>query len=275
MSALWSCMRRAWILVVVPRRALGNGEDEDEADQIDPETFDAADDVLSVKQLRGLHGHMDMDGDGELSLSEVLLYAESIGQRLALNDVDVVFAEVDSSKDGKVDLVEHMLDMHTFDNASLELEIMKFEAADVNKDRHLEKHEFIRLLYMEMQGEVLSVVTKDTMRMRDKDGNGMLTPVEFWQAHETFGKGVDVSEEDMADFKALDANSDGLISLEELRLWESGKFYTQRAMKRMFKVADRDANARLSADELANARDELYFEDAQYNLLQWAAHHEL
>lgn len=79
----------------------------------------------------------------------------------------------------------------------------------------------------------------------------------------------------MVDFQKLDVDGDGKLDMNELREWESGRFHTEQAMKKLFEIADADNDMHLTADELAKAREQIAISDAQYHLIEWSEHYEL
>jgi len=60
-----------------------------------------------------------------------------------------------------------------------------------------------------------------------------------------------------------------------LRAWESGRFHTEDAMKKLFDVADNNGDMHITGEELVEAREAIAASDAQYHLIEWAEHHEL
>eukprot|EP00927_Polykrikos_kofoidii_P003111 TRINITY_DN1122_c0_g3_i2.p1 TRINITY_DN1122_c0_g3~~TRINITY_DN1122_c0_g3_i2.p1 ORF type:complete len:281 (+),score=74.52 TRINITY_DN1122_c0_g3_i2:81-923(+) len=278
-----SAVRRwIWLSVVVTRAWHGNADDD--AVAFDDQEID--EDSLNAEQLRGLHKHMDADGDGQLSFEETLQYAKGVTRSLAEKDIKAVIEEVDTSKDGLVSLEEHMADIQDLAQGGdeeemnelphrMEIEKAKFLAADENQDQHLQAHEVASLFYPETHDGVLSVKTRETLRQKDKDGDGRMSPMEFWEVDESDGEDGQLSAEEISDFENLDTNKDGFLTVEEVQFWEGGDFHTHSAMKKMFEVADTDSDMHLSADELAHASDELSLSDAQYHLIEWAEHHEL
>merc|ERR1712185_61121 len=101
--------------------------------------------------------------------------------------------------------------------------------------------------------------------MGDTNHDGKLTPKEFWESDQMDGDDADLSEEEKADFARLDTNGDGSIDVQELRAWESGRFHTEDAMKKLFEVADKDQDMHVSSDELADAKEMIAASDAQYH----------
>lgn len=261
--------------------ASGSEDDEEPADDQDIEEDD-----LTVEQLRSLHGKMDLDHDGRLSLAEAMSYAAGVGKAIASKDVGTILDEIDTSKDGKLSLEEHLADIQSQADGGdeeemaelkqrIEVETAKFQAADSNKDQVLDSDELTSLFYPETHEDVLSVTVLETLKQKDKDGDGKLTRHEFWEADVSDGDDGQLTEEEDADFRRLDLDGDGLLSATEIRSWESGKFHTEEALKKMIEVADKDNDLHVTAEELTAARSQIALSDAQYHLIEWAEHHEL
>jgi len=103
------------------------------------------------------------------------------------------------------------------------------------------------------------------MAEKDTDGDGKLSFKEF---HED-----EISEDD---FKKLDADGNGLLSLEELKPWEGGMLHPQESIKRIIEIADKDKDMHLTADELHEAMEKIN-EDEYINehFMEFAEHIEL
>ena len=268
-----------WLLVLGLAALVGAQEDEDMDDQ------DIAEEAMSPEQLRALHAKFDKNKDGKVSLKEILDFAHHMSRAIAGKDVAAILEEIDADKDGKLSLQEHLNDLHQQaaggDEEELkeldgrkEVETEKFKAADADKDQLLSPQEVASLFYPETSPAVLEVVVRDTMKSKDKNGDGMLSAKEFWEFMEEDGE-EQLSEEEMADFQKLDKDGNGFLSLEELRSWESGVFHTEAAMMKLLEIADKDGDMMATAEELEQAREELANSDAQYHLIEWAEHSEL
>merc|ERR1711920_694489 len=115
---------------------------------------------LAAEQLTKLHAKLDANGDGKVALKEIFDYASAADETKARADIDILLKEVDTSKDGKLSLEEHLIDFASMkaenaeDAADLErekaLESEKFKAADLNGDHLLDKSELPALLYPEI-----------------------------------------------------------------------------------------------------------------------------
>eukprot|EP00928_Gymnodinium_smaydae_P040203 TRINITY_DN27304_c0_g1_i1.p1 TRINITY_DN27304_c0_g1~~TRINITY_DN27304_c0_g1_i1.p1 ORF type:complete len:297 (+),score=66.75 TRINITY_DN27304_c0_g1_i1:38-892(+) len=266
------------VLVLVHYRPLA------EVQHTDIDAEDIREVTLSETQLRKQHKHMDLDGDGRLSLDEALRYAEQMS-KIADKHTSSTLEELDRSKDGRVDLEELLLDMdgeHTDamdenekrENAArLAFEEAKFHAADANSDGALELDELASLLQPELQERVLAVMVAQTMKEKDKDGDGQLSLNEFWEIDERLNDAA--SEEETTTFHKLDTDGSGFLSANEIQSWESGLFEKAESMRQLFEVADGNRDGHVTSEELVAGRDAIAATNANYYLGDWIDHHEL
>lgn len=254
-----------------------------------PETDEGDDgveqDALTPVQMRGMHAKIDRDADGRVSMAEVIQFSDDMRRNIAQKDITTVLDEMDGDKDGKLSLEELIKDMEQWGEGDeedkkeaeirKELETAKFAAADGNGDGFLDNAELPALFYPETHDGVLELTARATLGQKDSDKDGMLTPREFWEGDAVDGEDLAISEEETADFNKLDTNGDGKLDLQELKVWESGRFHTEEAMKKLFELSDKDSDMHLTADELDEAREQIAGSDAQYHLMEWAEHSEL
>lgn len=279
--------RWAFLAVLASWLLVARCQPDDAADPYDEGDYDNQDiqeESLTPEQMTALHGKMDLNGDGKASLAEVMSFAEGVGAAIAAKDIHAILEEIDTSKDGKLTLQEHLSDIHNQADGGDEEEIKemeqrkqvetaKFKAADLNGDGFLDEKEAPALFYPETHPGVLAVTVQETLRMKDKNGDGKLDAREFWEADEA--EDGDLSDEERADFAKLDTNGDGFLGQDELQAWESGRFHTEEAMKKLIELADKDNDMHLTVAELTAAREQISSSDAQYHLVEWAEHHEL
>lgn len=262
---------------------LGYAQDDGAEEEIE----DPGEDALTVDQLKGIHTKFDLNQDGKATMEEVLAYAQGIRKDIAKKDIATILEEMDGNKDGKLSLEELLADMEQQADgdeeemkeiqARKDLEMQKFRASDKNGDGHLDLDELPALFYPETHEEVLELTAAATLKQKDLDGNGKLSPKEFWEGDmmDREDGGSSISEEEKNDFKVLDKNGDGEMDLGELKEWESGRFHTTEALKQLFITADKDKDGHLTGQELADARDQIAGSDAQYHLMEWVEHNEL
>lgn len=242
-------------------------------------------DALTSEQMRSMHGKIDADKNGKISLAEIIAYSAHMRKTIAKKDIHTVIDEMDSDKDNKLSLPELLKDMEQWgeegeeDKAQAakrkELETAKFRAADTDGNGLLDSDELPALFYPETHDGVLTMTAQATLKSKDTDGNGELTPKEFWEGDAVDGEDLAISEEEQSDFSKLDLDNSGTLNLEELKAWESGGFHTEEAMKKLFELADKDSDMHVTADELDSARELIAGSDAQYHLMEWAEHSEL
>merc|ERR1712032_27263 len=99
--------------------------------------------------------------------------------------------------------------------------------------------------------------------------------MEFWEIDPADGDDGEMLEGGQRDFAKLDSDGNGFLSAEELRVWESGRFHLEEAMKSLFEMADSDSDMHVTADELDSVRQRVGDTDAHFHLVKWAEHHEL
>jgi len=241
---------------------------------------------LSAEQLHRLHAKIDADGNGKVSLQEVMAFSHNISKSIASSDAKGMLGS--ETKDGKLSLEEHISDTHVGSEDSDEdkrekeerrkLETAKFRVADLNGDGIVDSTELPALFFPEAHPHVLQVVVQDAMRRKDADGDGKLTKKEFHQDDPDMEEMV---EEDKEEFTKLDTNGDGFVDYDELLVLESGRFHEEEAMKLLFNLADKDGDMQLTAEEFVAEQKELAEEEkmladeAHSHFSAWAQHLEL
>jgi len=245
--------------------------------------------AVSPEQLHKMHKMIDSDGDGKMSLLEILAFAHTTGRAISTKDIASVIETADTSKDGKLSLEEHLglfgseqepEDEEVRDRTEQQrkVETAKFMAADGNRDGFLDETELVSLVHPETHDDVLSIVAKDGLRQKDADEDGMLSFDEFF-AHglpeDEGGPSGEEVEEQQIHFDKLDKNGDGYISLDEFKAWEAGIFHTQESVMTILNISDRDGDGHVTAEELAGSHEHLATSDAIHHLTSWAEHHEL
>eukprot|EP00927_Polykrikos_kofoidii_P052002 TRINITY_DN45771_c0_g1_i1.p1 TRINITY_DN45771_c0_g1~~TRINITY_DN45771_c0_g1_i1.p1 ORF type:complete len:372 (+),score=74.79 TRINITY_DN45771_c0_g1_i1:166-1116(+) len=271
--------------------AEGAEYEEDEHEGDDDSDGDAEEDdedhahVLSREQLTGLHKVLDADGDGHVTLNESLLLIENIRKSLGLRGAREMMARMNISNNGVVALEPFLADVKAGEERSgddmSELEAVlkeekdKFAAADKNKDNLLDESELAELISPATESAVINVMAQETLRRKDHDGDGVLSPHEFFDAYLEDGEEGQLTQQEYTDFRLLDTSKDGFLTVDEFRSWESSAFLQENSVKVVFDVADTDRNMRLSHDELIYAAEELSETDSHGMLTEWVDHHEL
>jgi len=260
---------------------------QDIEDELPPDDADEGieQDALLEEQMHALHEKMDGNRDGKVSMAEIIKFSDDMRRRIASKDISQVLEEMDTDKDGKLSSAELIKDMEQWGEGDEEdkkeaqdrktLELAKFKAADSDGNGLLDPQELPSLFYPETHEGVLELTAQSTLKQKDKNGDGLLDPKEFWEGDQVEGEELTVSDEEQADFQKLDKDGSGKLDLEELKLWESGRFHTEEAMRKLFELADKDSDMHVTSAELGAAREQIAGSDAQYHLMEWAEHHEL
>merc|ERR1719401_3197547 len=184
---------------------------------------------------------------------------------------------MDEDKNGKVGVDEFIKGMYETEGISdeggepgeiphqKELEREKFKKADLDGDGNLDADELPGLFYPETNEGVLDVIVADSIKQKDKDGDGMLTVKEFFDTEEP-------SPEEERDFKSYDADASGKLSLAEVKEWESGRLQMAHSMSKLFEAADKDGDKHITADEVGKVNADIVGSDAYYHMSEWASH---
>lgn len=272
--------------------------DEASADS-DEEGYLEQEELFSAEQAKGMHATIDTNGDGKLSMAEILEFSKKTRKSIAKQDVSVLLEELDSNKDGKISLEEHMnssfpsveflegdedpeqlsdqekAEKEAGTKASKELERRKFKAADHDGDDYLDMDELPAAFYPDTHDGVLALTTDASLKAKDKDGDGHLSLDEFWESGGGDEEDETANQQQKADFEQLDADKNGKLSLAEVQHWESGLFHTAAAMTHLFELADEDNDSHISLQELDNSRLPLMGSEAGSYFGEWIEHHEL
>jgi len=241
---------------------------------------------LTSEQMRSLHKKMDANGNGQVSLAELLDYSHVARREIAKYELNGVVQHLDTDKDGKISLKEYQDDggrvfAHHREESDKERK-EEFETIDENKDGFVEPEELTGLFHHHINDKVETKLTAVAMKDKDTNRNGALTMEEFYgHLADPEKEKVDPSEipdEEKEIFRKLDIDNSGTLTLKELKAWESGAFHTEESMKQLFTVADLNADNVLTADELDAVKSKIASEDyadAHSYLESWVQHGEL
>lgn len=261
-----------------------DAEDFESEQMYDPlSTYQDSDSgTLSEEDLRGLHAKLDKNGDGKVHMDEVMQHADEARKRIVKSEIADVMDEIDSTKDGHLTLEEHMSEVEEFMQGDEEekekqraFEKAKFNAADANGDGKLDVNEIASFMHPNTHPEVLELHIKEEMRRWDTDKDSKLNKKE-WLAAKKRGEYIDPDAHSPSDdFDKLDGNKDGLIDMNELRHWESGRFHMEVAMKELYQLADKNRDHHMTADEFVAAAEHFDGLDAHSHLVEWIHHDEM
>eukprot|EP00746_Dinoflagellata_sp_MGD_P122255 gnl/MRDRNA2_/MRDRNA2_57188_c0_seq1.p1 gnl/MRDRNA2_/MRDRNA2_57188_c0~~gnl/MRDRNA2_/MRDRNA2_57188_c0_seq1.p1 ORF type:complete len:318 (+),score=114.86 gnl/MRDRNA2_/MRDRNA2_57188_c0_seq1:131-1084(+) len=178
-------------------------EEDDPEDHEDDEVTDShwfKEELISKDDLLKLHNQWDHDGDGKVSMKDVLKFANKVHVDMAKKNVNENMKVWDKSQDGRLtwqeavdafDTNEHDDDEQIEEQERVAREAQgkeklqeRFRGADVDGDGELSGDELSHFFHPEMHEHSLKKLAEETLKKRDKDGNGKLTEMEFLNLHE-------------------------------------------------------------------------------------------
>lgn len=235
--------------------------------------------TLKEDQLIRVHSFLDKNGDGSVTLVEMMDHADRLSAKAAHDDTAEIFAALDQDGDKKLSLDEFKADVtEKMDHMTKEeqaqmmkVEMMKFRAVDEDGDGFVSEEEVAHLFFPELHDGVMDIEIAEQMRVRDKDGDGKLSYLEFYKIPET-DRDHHKTEghlERTADFEELDADKNGFLSTEEMSHMESGRFHMLQTAGQIFKAADTSGDGSLSVTELVDSAAKLPAE-AMGMLYDWS-----
>lgn len=261
------------------------GEEDGEEPMEDGEESDGQDEdggmekmeAISPEHALALHKKIDANGNGKVSLAEIMDYAHKMRRALAKSELDEVMADSDTNKDGKLDWKEFLGDASEISEEDQNEKSKTFKELDTNNDQAIDHNELAQMYHHHISDEVEAKLTDIAMKDKDLDKNGKLTLEEFFQhLHAEGEEKVDIPDEDKEVFKKLDTDGSGDLTLKELKAWESNAFQAEEATRKMFEMMDKDKDNHVTAEEMQAAREEVA-EHADYEpqmyLTQWAEQH--
>lgn len=212
-----------------------------------------------------MHAILDSDGDGKVSMSEGLTYVREQRKNVSYTSINLILADMDFNKDERVDMQEFEKDLPNWkmDEDEKEDAVQRFSKFDSDQDGLLDKTELPLFLYWLID-----------FRKADRNHDDGLTFKEFHRnAAKKSPQGVPgVKPEDKDVFKGLDVDGNKRLSLQEYVHYKTGTYAAEEALKKLFELADKDADMHISRRELVKSRESMGLSSAYYHLKDWAKH---
>jgi len=278
MAAFAGCSRvaLAWVavsLLVAPGNC-GSGPHEEFAKDLAP---------FTNAHLTNWHKTADKNKNGKVSLKEMVAHAEGIHKTMPEKDVAELLKEVDTNSDKQVTLEEvlHSMRPDNYDELSKDPNVPEyklvdeekafttetFNLADADSNGVLEGQEIAAYFHPPAEDRILAKHAVDKMRQMDRDKDSKLTLIEFVTNGEDPSEFGDIDFEKTRgaiDFRHLDKDDSGALTMHELKEYVSGFHVTHQALKKLFETADADKDNAVTHEELQRAQDSIINSPAHY-----------
>eukprot|EP00927_Polykrikos_kofoidii_P020192 TRINITY_DN19516_c0_g1_i1.p1 TRINITY_DN19516_c0_g1~~TRINITY_DN19516_c0_g1_i1.p1 ORF type:complete len:1319 (-),score=286.99 TRINITY_DN19516_c0_g1_i1:59-3499(-) len=229
-------------------------------------------DPLTLEGIRTLTKVMDKDSNGLLEMSEMIQHAKDMEIPIAKKSTDAPFFGHDPDGDGLVSLVEWTRHFDTHDRW-YDLEVKKFQAADVNGDGSLNSEEIMTIWHPWSSSALADLLAEDKLLHQDKDHDGLLNFTEYL---DDVSEESEDSQEHVRDekkrFHKLDTDGDGKLNFQEVLHLETGEHDTQDMFMELFKLADGNSDGSLSLEELEQNIEAINGHQARYRLVELSKH---
>eukprot|EP00931_Biecheleriopsis_adriatica_P071547 TRINITY_DN45407_c0_g1_i1.p1 TRINITY_DN45407_c0_g1~~TRINITY_DN45407_c0_g1_i1.p1 ORF type:complete len:254 (+),score=75.14 TRINITY_DN45407_c0_g1_i1:65-826(+) len=216
-------------------------------------------------QVEKLHGLVDADKDGKLSIDELFLFASDFDEQYAAKQAQESFGDIDRDKNGRVDMHE-IRDYDTEADSSEE----RFKAADADGDGMLDSKELIGFMFPWHNDKVATLLAESSFRDMDRDKNGRLSEEEIFVTERPLPL-------DDQGLKLLDEDNDGNLNFSEYKQWFFGVYDRKADLLEVAYLADQDSDGLVTMDELMSTWQDTHADSAfrWYQFSRWAAQHEL
>lgn len=228
--------------------------------------------VMSGAQMRVLAAAMDADADGLVSREEAAKVVRSIRVGQSWQQSAPIMDSMDTNKDGSLSLDELKQDLRHFkiDDARKEEYAHSFGSFDDDGDGLLSSEEALPLFNFMFPFQNLDTSPHDG-KLNLKEFKAIAAPKLAGAAAEEVRRS---NEEAKTHFAALDADGDRRLNAKEHFHYASGLYASLAALDTLFRLADTNADASLSANELVEVRGHAQFGGgaAYHHSKDWIEH---
>lgn len=241
----------------------------------DKEQFSELDQEEAKEKLGEYITKIDENHDGQVSSEELIKWIMTSYKHVDRAATDKTFDEHDTDHDDKLtwNEVHHYAVGHTpeeleklvltkdEDAVSINKQVVpferaKFELADANKDKALNKDEFFPFVHPQNIKEMSDIETNKTFADMDKNKNGKIEFDEYLLSY-NYDEPEKHRETELANFKEHDSNKNDLLDFDEVRKWMVPDYdvVSSLEVKHIFEETDKDKDGTLSREEILNEVD--------------------
>ncbi|CAH1183713.1 unnamed protein product [Phaedon cochleariae] len=235
---------------------IGSHKEAEEYDHLSPEESKRRLEILLLK--------MDLNNDRQIDRKELKAWIIRSFKMLSEEEARDRLEDADEDDDGRITWEEYLSDTYGIDSSENSLtfgedsqhliaddEVM-WKAADENKDGFLNSEEWVSFSHPEEQPKMLPVILEQTLRDKDKDGDGSISFQEYMGA-----RGTDLGKEDLMTEKVkfdevLDKNKNGKLEGSEILSWvvPSNDEIAQEEVDHLFVHSDDNHDDILTFEEI-------------------------
>uniref|UniRef100_U5ET68 Reticulocalbin-3 n=1 Tax=Corethrella appendiculata TaxID=1370023 RepID=U5ET68_9DIPT len=240
------------------------------------EEFDKLTPTESKKRLGILVTKMDTNTDGYVDRHELKAWILRSFKSLSEEEAADRFDDVDSDKNDRIsweeyvhetygmndedDVKQNLLDNSNYSEEELKLiadDKEMFDAADTDKNGWLDDTEFVKFNSPEEHPEMLPIILKQTLKDKDKNGDGKIDFQEFvGESARDHDKEWLIIEKEKFD-NDFDRDHDGYLNGSEILSWivPSNEEVAIDEVDHLFASSDEDHDDRLSYPEIIEKYD--------------------
>jgi len=247
----------------------------------------------SKDKLGDIHGKIDNDSNGQVSLDELKKWMAKAQHRYAETDAKDNMENYDKDDDKKITFDEYKKGAYGFLKESGELKDVfnpdeypkfqkdhadneyyaksiakderRYKAADKNGDSSLDADELAGFLHPETKEDMRHINAIETIEEMDKDGDNQISLDEFLadlspddiDANKSGDTPEWIQEEKKNFTEVHDTNKDGKLDAEEVKRWifPAEEDYLDDEAQHLLKEADANNDGQLSKDEMLEKYD--------------------
>ncbi|XP_066913323.1 calumenin-B-like [Clytia hemisphaerica] len=221
----------------------------------------------SVRRLRLLAPHIDMNKDGFISSKELQIWVrDKYTSILDSEDIDFKFRELDIHFDNSLTWDEYTERYYGLNNTAsdgLSKEIKenfkeylardqrRWKYADIDEDGALNLEEFHMFSKPTKYAEMVDVVAYEEIEHYDINKDGFLSLEEYLKA---IAMPAMRPLDEKKFHEEYDLDKDGRLNKDEVKLWKTPKFFDQAELeaKELIRIADDDQDGKLTVKEIVH-----------------------
>ncbi|KAL3321147.1 calcineurin inhibitor [Cichlidogyrus casuarinus] len=219
------------------------------------------------RMLSKIVHEMDTDGDGLITLDNIIKHLSSTLKKLEAESANNAFALLKHNEPDFITLEEFLDDTFQMSEANIEKieddflkkvikkEVRRFKMADSDKDGRLSREEYQVFIYPDNYVQMQDLLTQEMFEDLDTNHDHLISEEEFIRSREQSHASNIEYHRDM--FRKNDLNHDGFLDKNEANLWlhPSISESVKSQAKHLLEICDANKDGFLSEDEILSHID--------------------